>query len=45
MIPEEAIQLLEEKKSKRGISNWIRLESPEVKSYGLGVTQIKSLAK
>ena len=47
MTKAEVLELLEENKNDRGIANWQKLgpKAKKMKSYGLGLTQLRKLAK
>jgi 3-methyladenine DNA glycosylase AlkD len=41
----EVFQLLEDNKNQRGIDNWIKLNKSKLKSFGIGLTVLRKLAK
>ena len=45
MTKTEVIALLRENKNERGIASWKRLGPPRMKSFGIGLTQLRKLAK
>ncbi len=45
MTKSDVLTLLEENKNERGIEHWGRVGLPHLTSFGLGLTQIKKLAK
>ena len=45
MTPAEALSLLEAQKNERGILAWEKVGTPELTSFGLGLGQIKAVAK
>ncbi|MFH1198321.1 MAG: DNA alkylation repair protein [bacterium] len=45
MTKEQVLKLLEENKDERGIAHWSKTGSNKMISYGMGITQIKNLAK
>ena len=45
MTKEEVLKLLEKNKNERGIANWNRMMGGKIKSYGIGLTKLKKLAK
>lgn len=47
MTEQDVIDLLEQNQNKRGIENWIKLhgEGHPLKSFGIGLTQLRKLAK
>ncbi len=46
MKKSEVIKLLEENQNKRGIENWAKMKNTAgLKSYGIGLTQLRKLAK
>ena len=38
-------KILEDHKNNRGIDNWNKLEHANLTSYGIGLTQLKKIAK
>ncbi len=45
MTKTEVIALLKENKNERGIANWKKVGSKDLKSFGIGLTQLRKLAK
>ncbi len=45
MTPNDVLALLEENKNERGIAVWNRTGLQDIGSFGLGVTQLKAIAK
>ena len=45
MNTKDVLNLLEENKNERGIANWKKLNETNLKSFGLGLTQLRKLAK
>jgi 3-methyladenine DNA glycosylase AlkD len=45
MTKDEVVKLLESQKNEKGMDHWERLYQGPLSSYGLGVTQLKKLAK
>lgn len=45
MTKTEVINLLESNKNQRGIDSWVKMGGDPAHSYGLGLTQLKKLAK
>ena len=45
MTKTEVIALLKENKNERGIANWKKAGSKDLKSFGLGLTQLRKLGK
>ena len=45
MIKEDLLKILEDHKNIRGIENWNKLGYPNMSSYGIGLTQLKKIAK
>jgi 3-methyladenine DNA glycosylase AlkD len=45
MTVQDFIELLEENKNERGVEHWARLNHSGMKSYGMGLGQVKKLAK
>ncbi|MEO1434433.1 MAG: DNA alkylation repair protein [Bacteroidota bacterium] len=45
MTYQDVIHLLESNKNERGIQNWEKINTGPLKSFGLGLTQLKKLSK
>jgi 3-methyladenine DNA glycosylase AlkD len=45
MTQRQVIALLDENRNERGMANWQKLGNPELKSFGIGLTQLRKLAK
>jgi 3-methyladenine DNA glycosylase AlkD len=45
MTKDEVVKLLESQKNEKGIAHWERLYKGPLSSFGLGMTQLKKLAK
>ena len=45
MTKSEVMALLKENKNERGIANWKKVGSNELKSFGIGLTQLRKLGK
>ena len=45
MTRADVLALLEANKNERGIQNWERLGKSDLKSYGIGLTQLRKIAK
>ncbi len=45
MTYDEVIALLEENRNERGMAHWEKSSHPDLKSFGIGLTQLRKLAK
>lgn len=45
MTKKDVLQLLEKNKNARGLEHWKRSGDKNMKSFGLGLTQVRQLAK